>query len=220
MANNWMKLVVDAPVSRLNVEGFRFDPDPSKPGWDQGADQDAWAIWQSNNMDGIAQQVHTEAIKCGVCNVLVSPSDGKHPLLTAEHPSQSYVQCSYIDRRQRLAAIKRWVDEIDEYGYAYVYLPDYVYRYRSVEKVKGYDISQVQWTSLAHRRRPGAQQPAGRRPDDPGRERPRHALRRALRPRGRDADPGRREQVLPRHAGLLGVPRLPAALGVGLGDRL
>jgi hypothetical protein len=147
MANNWMKLVVDAPVSRLNLEGFRFDPDPSKPGWDQGADQDAWSIWQSNNMDGIAQQVHTEAIKCGVCNVLVSPSDGKHPLLTAEHPSQSYVQCSYIDRRQRLAAIKRWVDEIDEYGYAYVYLPDYVYRYRSVEKVKGYDISQVQWTS-------------------------------------------------------------------------
>src|SRR5580765_2615627 len=50
MANNWMKLVVDTPVSRLGVEGFRFDHDPTKAGWDQDADQDAQAIWQANNL--------------------------------------------------------------------------------------------------------------------------------------------------------------------------
>jgi hypothetical protein len=98
-------------------------------------------------MDGVSQQVHTEAIKCGVCNVLVSPSDADHPLLTAEHPAQSYVQCSYVDRRHRLAAIKRWVDEVDEYAHCYVYLPDYVYRWRSVEKVKGRPWGEVQWTA-------------------------------------------------------------------------
>src|SRR6478736_9206451 len=46
MANNWMKLIVDSPVSRLHIEGFRFDPDPFAAGWDQAADEDAWGIWQ------------------------------------------------------------------------------------------------------------------------------------------------------------------------------
>jgi hypothetical protein len=149
MANNWMKLVVDTPVSRLGIEGFRFDPQPDKPGWDQEADQDAWAIWQANNMDAISQMVHTEAIKCGVCNVLISPTDDKYPLITAEHPAQSYVQCAYTDHRRRLAAIKRWIDEIDGYGYAYIYLPDVVYRFRSVEKVKDKLWTEVQWSSVA-----------------------------------------------------------------------
>src|SRR3954471_14606546 len=67
LSNNWMKLVVDTPVSRLGIDGFRFDPDPTKPGWDQDADQDARAIWQSNNLDAGSQIAHTEAIKCGVC---------------------------------------------------------------------------------------------------------------------------------------------------------
>ena len=132
LANNWMKLVVDTPVSRLGVEGFRFDPDPEKEGWDESADQDAWKIWQENSLDAGSQMAHTEAIKCGVCNILVSPPDnGDEPLITVEHPAQSYVFHSYANRRKRLAAIKRWVDELDGYAYAYLYLPDVVYRYRS-----------------------------------------------------------------------------------------
>jgi hypothetical protein len=149
MANNWMKLVVDTPVSRLGVEGFRFDPDPSKPGWDQEADHEAWRMWQANNLDATSQMVHTEAIKCGVCNVLVTPqANGDQPLITAEHPAQSYVHCSYSNRRQRLAAIKAWIDEIDEYGYCYLYLPGSVHRWRSANKAKGHNVFELQWTGL------------------------------------------------------------------------
>jgi hypothetical protein len=153
MANNWMKLVVDAPVSRLSVEGFRFDPDPTKPGWDQDADNEAWEIWQANNLDSGSQIAHTEAIKCGVCNVLVSPAPegDREPLITIEHPAQSYVFSSYESRHRRLAGVKRWVDEVSEYAYCYVYLPDYVYRWRSTRAVKDYEdvreLSEGHWTA-------------------------------------------------------------------------
>jgi len=151
LANNWMKLCVDTPVSRLGVEGFRFDPDPTKKGWDETADQEAHAIWQANNLDAASQMAHTEAIKCGVCNVLVTPpGDGeKQPLITIEHPAQSYVFCDYANRRKRLAAIKRWVDELDGYAYVYLYLPSYVYRFRSTVKVKDRLISELQWRSAS-----------------------------------------------------------------------
>ena len=149
MANNWMKLVVDAPVSRLTIEGFRFDPDPTKPGWDQDADGEAWQIWQANSLDSGSLLAHTEAVKCGVCNVLITPpGDRDEPLITIEHPAQSYVHTSYSDRHKRLCAIKRWVDELDDFGYAYLYLPDYVYRYRSVEKARNRPLSDLQWTPI------------------------------------------------------------------------
>ena len=95
MANNWMKLVVDAPVSRLGSRASASTLTRPRPGWDQAADQDAWAIWQANSLDALSLMVHTEAIKCGVCNVLVTPpEDGEEPLVTPEHPAQSYVLCS------------------------------------------------------------------------------------------------------------------------------
>lgn len=151
LANNWMKLCVDTPVSRLSIEGFRFNPDPTKPGWDQTADQEAWSIWQANNLDSGSLIAHTEAIKCGVCNVLIAPpdADGEEPVITIEHPMQTYVQCSYGNRHRRLAAIKRWVDEIDGYAYAYIYLPKYIYRFRSTKKIAGdhRSLRNVQWTS-------------------------------------------------------------------------
>jgi hypothetical protein len=42
MADNWCPLiVVSSSVERLTVQGFRF-------GQEQGADDEAWAIWQAN----------------------------------------------------------------------------------------------------------------------------------------------------------------------------
>lgn len=37
LVDNWCEIVVDAPVERLAIEGFRF-------GNDQAADEDAWRI--------------------------------------------------------------------------------------------------------------------------------------------------------------------------------
>src|SRR5688500_4182343 len=44
-ADNWCPLVVDAVVERLQVVGFRFDPE------DPSGDMEAWRIWQTNGLD-------------------------------------------------------------------------------------------------------------------------------------------------------------------------
>jgi hypothetical protein len=138
MANNWMKLVVEAPVARLEIQGFRFNTDPNRPSWDQAADRDAWNIWQANNLDSGADIAHREMVKLGVVNLLVTPNGIEEgiPLVTVEHPAQSYVLCDRANRLKRLAAIKRWVDT-DGYAYATIYLPDVLHKFRSTEKVRG-----------------------------------------------------------------------------------
>ena len=155
LANNWCKLVVDTPAARLQVLGFRFDPDPSTPTWELAADSDAWDIWQASSMDATSAIVHTDAIKYGVSYVLVSPPDptdaDAEPRITGEHPSQSFVYCDPADRLCRLAAIKRWTDELDGYAYATIYLPDQIAKWRSTEEAK--DGRELSWQ---------------RRQDDPG----------------------------------------------------
>lgn len=158
LANNWMQVVVDAPVSRLTVQGFRFntaDPDtPSiggqTPSWELDADDEAWEIWQANNLDSISRMLHTDAVKLGVAYVLVSPPDaskptGEFPIVTPEHASQCYVYCDPQNRSHRLAGIKRWVDDVSGLAYCNVYLPDQVVKWVSADVVK--DTSQrIQWT--------------------------------------------------------------------------
>lgn len=154
MANNWMKLVCEAPASRLKVMGFRMNPDPSKPDWDQVADDEAWDIWQANNMDAISRQVHVDSIKLSLSFVMVSPPSPENfdlPLLTAEHPEQVFVYCDPANRRRRFAALKRWIDDIDKHMYATLYLPKEIHKFVSSSEFK--PGQKVQWK---------------RREDDPG----------------------------------------------------
>ena len=149
LSDNWCRIVVTSSARRLKVQGFRFGPEES-------ADDAAWAIWQANGMDAQSAMVHTEAIKLGEAYWLVEPprADGAEPRITCEHPSQMIVATAPGDRTQRLAALKRWLDD-DGYAYATLYLPDQVVKYRSAEKVVV--GARVQW-----KRRPGDE--GGRNP--------------------------------------------------------
>jgi hypothetical protein len=64
-ADNWCQLVVDIAVERLAVIGFRFGEDE--------ADEEAWAIWQENNLDARQIAAHTDAVKLGTSYLLVGP---------------------------------------------------------------------------------------------------------------------------------------------------
>lgn len=148
LADNWCQIVVDAAAERLAVEGFRF-------GSDDQADGEAWAIWQANALDADANMAHREAIKTGRAYALVAPPqrDSDVPFITVEHPSQVTVAHAPGNRRLRLAALKKWLDD-DGYAYATLYLPDQLHKWRSQEKVKQHGAStRIQWV---------------RRGDDPG----------------------------------------------------
>lgn len=121
VSDNWCQLVVDASVERLKVEGFRFGPA------DQPADSDAWAIWQANYLDADSELAHAEASKCGTSYLLVLPGpDPETPRITAEHPAQCITYSAPDDRRNRLAAFKRWL-EADGSARAALYTAETVY---------------------------------------------------------------------------------------------
>lgn len=125
-ADDWCQLVVDAVDERLAVQGFRLGTDADK------GDQDAWRIWQSNNLDAESRMGHVEALVREECSAIVwaDPDNDKIPSITIEDPSQVIVAFQPGSRKKRLAALKMWTDE-DGRDNATVYLPDAVYKYRA-----------------------------------------------------------------------------------------
>jgi hypothetical protein len=137
LTNNYMPLVVDSVAERLRVQGFRFGDDSS-------ADDDAGRIWRANDGASQSNMLHTESIKLGEGYWMVTPN-GDNPILTCEHPSQVIVAHAPGNRRNRLAALKKWNDD-DGYTYANVYLPRGVVKYRSKEP-RG-QVDRLNWTQV------------------------------------------------------------------------
>jgi hypothetical protein len=132
-SSNFMALVVDGTRERLEVTGFRFS--------DATGDKDLWAIWQENDLDGASQVAHTEALIKEVAYALVEPNGDGTPRITIEDPLDCVVELDPRDRRRRLAALKRWVDD-EGHLVVYVYLPEFIWKYRSIkawpERVEGW----------------------------------------------------------------------------------
>jgi hypothetical protein len=137
LTDNWMPIVVDSSVERLKVQGFRF-------GDNQEADEDAWDIWQANNLDGEANLVHTEAVKLGTAYWMVQP--GETPKITGEHPSQVICYHAPGDRKNRLAAVKKWNEDKDIR--CNVYLPDRVVKYRTNKQLLELRDQDRRWETL------------------------------------------------------------------------
>lgn len=156
-ADNWTQLVVDASVERLAVEGFRF-------GRDSSADDEAWSLWQANGLDAESELAHTESVKLGRSYVLVDPTNTDVPRITVEHPAQTVVAHAAGDRRRRVAALKRWVDD-DGFLYANVYLPDLLAKYRSSEPASS--SGRVAWREYDRGRNPLGVVPVIELPNNP-----------------------------------------------------
>lgn len=122
-ATNWCGLVVDVAVERLIIMGFRFGED--------GADDEAWRIWQASNLDHFSVIAHTEAVKLATCYLLVSPpkSLDLEPRITVEHPTQVICRHDPEDHGRVIAALKRY-RAADGATIAVVYEPDRVTTFR------------------------------------------------------------------------------------------
>lgn len=143
-ADNWCELVVDGVEERLDVTGFRFGGGAPLEGEDQeveevqAADQDAWRIWQANELDAESQVAHTEAIKSGICYVLVwfDPDRPEIPSITIEDPQQMVVAYEAGNRRRRVAALKRWQED-DGREMATLYRADGIYKFQGPRRSIG-----------------------------------------------------------------------------------
>lgn len=136
--NNFMTLVVDSVEERLDVDGFRIG--------DEQGDEDAWRIWQDNQLDAESQLAHTEALIKEQSYALVW-GNGEQAQITIEDPLQMVVAFSAGNRRIRRAAMKRWIDD-SGFLFATLYLPDRIEKYQSQKKVDAtslYTTEAVQW---------------------------------------------------------------------------
>ena len=131
-ADNWCDLVIDATKERLHVQGIRV-PNGDNAN-DNTGDKDAWRIWQANNLDADSNIAHAESLINGICYAIVAPGkDENTPSISIESPHQVIVALASGSRRERLAALKRWHDD-EGYDRATLYLPDWIYRFRSVRR--------------------------------------------------------------------------------------
>lgn len=120
-ADNWCSLVVDAVAERLHVEGFRMTDQPE-------GDADAWEMWQRNYLDHDSQLAHTESLVTSSGYVIVWPDEDDYPRITVESSAEVVVAYAPSSRRQRVAAMKRWVDELGVIN-ATLYLRDAVWKF-------------------------------------------------------------------------------------------
>ena len=102
--SDWCQLVVDVVNERLKVGSVRSTKETTQ-------DPTLWEWWQKNNMDGISSQVHTAALKFGVCYVSVWPTvGGKNdglPRIIGESPLSAFARVN-PENGEVEAAIRLW----------------------------------------------------------------------------------------------------------------
>jgi hypothetical protein len=125
---NYMQLVVDAVVGRLQVVGIRMSSTADEP------DERAWRIWQANRLDADSRLVFAESVKLGTSYMLVDPPrDGDEvPTVTPEHPSQAIIEYEPGSRRRKAAGLKCWLDDWTGNIMANLFLPDRVYPFSAI----------------------------------------------------------------------------------------
>lgn len=121
---NLCRLVVDTATERLRVTGVRFS------GGTRGID--VWERhWQGNNLDLESRAVHESALKTRRGFALVWPNDDPTlpPSITPESPSQVIVEYEPGNRRQRLAGLKEFTDDVARKKYCTLWTPEKVYNW-------------------------------------------------------------------------------------------
>lgn len=124
---NYIGLVTNAPVERMEVVGFRFGDNP-----DDSADDDANKMWQYNDLDLMASVAHTTAATFSRAYILVSPAEepGGFPIITVEDPRCTIVEHDPASMRKVRAGLRMWQDDVMGEVIAVVYLPDSIHYFR------------------------------------------------------------------------------------------
>lgn len=122
--DNWLKMIVDAYVGRLIIQGFNVGT--------KTQNDLAWDIFTANKLDHFTQLAHREAMKFGEVYLMVDPTmtvEGK-PRITVETPYQVIGWQDPNDRSQNVTAMKYW-QAADGYVYANLFTTQHVLKFRS-----------------------------------------------------------------------------------------
>jgi hypothetical protein len=117
-ADNWCQVVIDAPVQRLEITGWRSEEDKQDAA-------DAEEIWDDNVMEIEADDLHTQAFVKGDAYLMVwrNPDDPDKVDMYYNDAVDMAVVYSGTDRRVIARAAKRYTDD-DGQIWLCLYFPD------------------------------------------------------------------------------------------------
>jgi hypothetical protein len=127
----WGSLIVDTVQDRLEPTGIRSE--------DREADRAVWRIWQANQMDAEVKLALNSTLISGRSYVTVWPRRGR-PQITLDSPEQMVVLYAEGSRRERVAALRRWVDDADRTQIT-VHLPRYSLKLQEAQQQSNETIS-------------------------------------------------------------------------------
>lgn len=116
----WGSLIVDSVQDRLEVSGVKDD--------NEAAVERALELWQENSMDAESKLAHRAALVDGRAFALVWPKNGR-PQISLDDMTQMCVKYEAGSRRNRVAALRRWVE--DGRLYSTLYRPDGIYKFQT-----------------------------------------------------------------------------------------
>jgi hypothetical protein len=129
----WGSLVVDSVQDRLEVAGIRSDlPE---------VDKQVWRVWQDNQMDSESKLAHNSALLSGRAFALVWPGATGQPEISLDSAEQMIVRYREGSRRQRVAALRRWMD--GDTPNVTLYRPDAIYKFQGPKNSSG--MAGTQW---------------------------------------------------------------------------
>jgi hypothetical protein len=122
-SDNWCGVVVDSVAERLQVVGFRGADD-------RDSHAASWDIWRRSNADADLNPALVDALAVGRSSAIVwyPEADGEAPQITFESPTQVIVAYAPGSRRKRLAALKAWREDSNEF--ATLYTEDEVWKFQ------------------------------------------------------------------------------------------
>lgn len=110
MVSGWPRLVVEALVERLTVEGFYLASN-------EDFAKTAWRWWQANNMDVNSIMLQTEALVQGTAYTIIGPGEFDIPRITTHSRTEMRVNYNAIGRIGE--ALRRYKDEEGAEWYAH-----------------------------------------------------------------------------------------------------
>ena len=154
---NWGDLIVEAVQERMTIVGFNTDDTAL-----------AKSIWDANQLDVFAGDIHEDMLTVGYGYALVNGSNqsrsgfwglidsifGKRdmPVITREDPADMTTYHDPLVPSRVVAALKTFHDDVDDFDYAYLYLPGTVYVAR--KRSTGGELSTLGYRIIETRRMP------------------------------------------------------------------
>lgn len=121
---NFAELVVEAVQERMVPTGFRTGADG-----DENGDAEARKIWNGNDLDIFAPDVHGSMLGLSDAYVIVGPPEegGDVPVITPEDPELMITAHDPRRPQKIIAALKLFRDDVLSLDFAYLYLPGQVF---------------------------------------------------------------------------------------------